>query len=106
MAISSDSRYSSQRVYYAVSRDGKSLVQCVDGMVLDNSATLGVVNTQTTRPGRSFESIRWRAGDRMDALAYDLLGDSTLYSTIADSNYDILDPTALEPGQSVWVPSD
>lgn len=92
------------RTYYAVSRDGKSLVRCVDGMLLDNSATLGIVNTQVTEPEEGYDFYIWRAGDRLDSLAHELLGDSTRYYDIADMNYYIMDPTAIPPGEEIVVP--
>ncbi len=48
----------------------------------------------------------WRvvAGDRLDAIAYAVYGESSRWRVIADRN-QIRDPLALQPGQTLLIPT-
>lgn len=99
------SRYSSADQYYAASRDGTKLVLAVDGTLWDNSGVPPLNNTNVTRPRQNTTTYIWKKGDRIDALAHKLLGDSTLFWQILDLNLTIHDPTGITPGTVIVVPS-
>lgn len=47
----------------------------------------------------------WVYGDRIDRVAYELLGDGSRWWEILDLNPEILDPSNILPGTRIRVPS-
>lgn len=46
----------------------------------------------------------WKAGDRIDRVASDLLGDPTLWWQIVDANPELIDPFNIPVGSIIRVP--
>lgn len=46
----------------------------------------------------------WRAGDRVDRVAFRLLGDPGKWWQIMDVNPELPNPTAIEPGTVLRIP--
>lgn len=96
VAISAGSRYTASNVYSALSQDGTR----TRTLVSRSDTGAGGFVSETT----SVSVYQWSAGDRIDSLAFKLLGDSRLYWKIMDLNPWILDPSAITPGTMIWVP--
>lgn len=47
---------------------------------------------------------RWRAGDRLDILAFQVYGDAAEWWKIMDANPGILDPNTIRPGTVLRLP--
>lgn len=96
MTLSAGSRYTASNLYSALSPDGTTTRTLVSR---SDTGTGGFVSATT-----SVSVYRWSDGDRIDSLAFKLLGDSRLYWRIMDLNPWILDPTAITPGTLILVP--
>lgn len=53
----------------------------------------------------SFYYYNWVAGDRIDLIANQLLGSSSLWWKILDSNPEITDPFSIPVGTTIRIPS-
>lgn len=69
--------------------------------------------TQTTRAtafrptpeeATTYRVHRWADGDRWDFLAQEYLDSSTEWWRILDANPQIIDPTSMVPGMTVYIP--
>lgn len=98
MALSAGGRYAAPDMYSALSQDGSMVRASVA-----RPAPVAVAGFVTGIP--SVSVYRWTAGDRIDSLAYRMLGDSRLYWRIMDMNPTILDPSDIAPGTWIWVPN-
>ena len=103
MTLSPRGRYSALDIYFAASRDGASVVEAVAYAAPITDAA-GQTNLFVAAPPTATAQYRWREGDRMDSLAFKLLGLSTLYWQIMDLNPTIMDATAIAPGTLITVP--
>jgi hypothetical protein len=53
----------------------------------------------------NFYTYTWVEGDRIDRVAFDLLGSPTFWWKIMDFNPEILDPFSIPIGTSLRIPS-
>jgi hypothetical protein len=90
--IYADSRYASGFAYrtYDARRD----------------ANLITVRRSFPRETSSFFYVTWREGDRMESIAYEVLGSSSLWWRIMDYNPEILDAINIPVGSLIRVPYD
>lgn len=66
----------------------------------------GYLNIEVLRADSGLEKYVIEQNDRIDQLAFDLLGDTRLWWVLADVNRDVItDPHKLPAGQSIEVPS-
>jgi len=105
MTIRVDGRYTTLDAYFAPSRDGYSSIEVVGhSFGTPGQHTVAQSNVRVASSVVLTTIYRWSDGDRIDTLAYRLLGDSRLYWRIMDLNPQILDPTGIQPGTSIVVP--
>jgi nucleoid-associated protein YgaU len=69
----------------------------------------GVFNTHVYRnfsvdPRIEYIWYTFKAGDRVDTLASQYLGDSRAWYRIMDINPEVLDPFSLKPGDYIRIP--
>ena len=89
--IFSDSRYADGVVYKA--QDSRS-----DTYETGVSRLFPQVNTD-------YYLYIWKEGDRIDSLAYNLVGNPFDWWHIMDANPEITDPMNIKPGTSIRIPN-
>lgn len=53
----------------------------------------------------TLQLYQWRAGDRIDNVAYATLGDSELWWMLMNANPQYLTPWDIQPGDFIYVPA-
>lgn len=88
--IYSDSRYANANIYRAY--NGKK----------DNYS----ITVERTFPSETskFYYVSWREGDRLDAMAAELLNDANLWWKIMDYNPEVANPFSIEIGTILRIP--
>lgn len=89
--IYTDSRYATGKIMYTA--DARS-----------GNENLSVYRIFPTL-GYRFSAYVWGSEDRIDKLAAEVLGSSSLWWKIMDLNPEIVDPSSIAPGTTLRIPS-
>lgn len=85
---------------YLDSRYATGNVIAVETNAQNSIAVLRVFPTDSTE----FYWYEWREKDRIDLLAYNLLGNPSLWWKIMDFNPEIINPFVIEVGTTIRIP--
>jgi hypothetical protein len=66
---------------------------------------LTIVPGQQREWSFQFTYHQWDSSDRIDLLSTQFYGDARMWWNIADANPEVMDWTALTPGQIIRIPS-
>jgi hypothetical protein len=88
--ISLDSRYAEADISFVLDPKAKTTRVTVFRSAPEDTATYRV--------------HRWSDGDRWDFLAQEYLDAPTDWWRILDANPQIIDPTSMTPGMTVYIP--
>jgi phage tail protein X len=59
---------------------------------------------RATQTRYASQLYRWRSGDRIDILAYNIYGSTADWWKILDANPAIIDPNSIRPGTVLRIP--
>ena len=70
----------------------------------DGAQVRALFRTPGNQTGARFGTYVWRAGDRLDRVAKDFLGDPSKFWKILDINPEIGNPANISPGLTLRIP--